>query len=198
MPVLFLADPGGVGGPGTGSARFTDPVGVASDGTGNLYVTDSGTIRKVLAATGDVTTLAGVANQQGSDDGIGAAARFNGPGGLASDGAGNLFVADTSNHTIRKIVIATGAVTTFAGTANGAVYGNSGSADGIGAAASFRYPDSLVSDGAEVRKDISENGSGGRDGQGPGGLTPILYICGRESTRSPFGLEPFRAPSFPL
>ena len=71
------------------------------------------TIRKIVIATGAVTTLAGTAGQYGNVDGTGAAARFQSPVGIASDGAGNLYVAD-SNNAIRKIVIATGVVTTLA------------------------------------------------------------------------------------
>ena len=71
-----------------------------------------------------VTTLAGTPGQSGSADNTGAAARFNEPCHITTDGT-NLYVADTDNHTIRKIVIATGEVTTLAGVA-----GQSGSADG--------------------------------------------------------------------
>jgi hypothetical protein len=120
---------------GTGSvALFQGPTGVASDGAGTLYVADHDnyTIRKIVISTGSVTTLAGMAGTAGSADGIGAAARFNYPNDIASDGAGNLYVADASNDTIRKIVIATGAVTTLAGMALTA-----GNADGTGAAARF-------------------------------------------------------------
>ena len=116
--------------PATARATSTSPIG-------------NSTIRKVVIATGVVTTLAGTAGQSGSADGTGAAARFNGPNGIASDGAGNLYVADSDNYTIRKVVIATGAVTTFAGAA-----GQSGSTDGTGAAARFYYPAGIASDGA--------------------------------------------------
>jgi sugar lactone lactonase YvrE len=131
---------------GTGaSARFLSPTAVASDDNGTLYVTDVNTIRKVVIATGAVTTLVGKPFQDpaGSADGVGAAARFNSLWGITSDGAGNLYVADSSNHTIRKVVIATRTVTTLAGTA-----GQAGSADGVGAAASFNFPDGVTSDGA--------------------------------------------------
>ena len=70
---------------------------MASDGAGNLFVADTynNTIRKIVIATGAVTTLAGFPGGYGdSFDGKGAAARFNFPRGVASDGAGNLFVAD--------------------------------------------------------------------------------------------------------
>ena len=131
---------------GTGSsARFYYPDGVASDGAGNLYVGDSANneIRKVVIATGVVATFAGAIQHQGSTDSIGPDARFFSPLRVASDGAGNLFVADEVNTTIRKIVIATGVVTTFLGSPT-----NSGSADGIGTSASFSYLMGIASDGA--------------------------------------------------
>jgi hypothetical protein len=141
---------GGLGGPGsvdaTGTtARFRNPSGLTSDGAGNLFVADSAnhTIRKVEIATGIVTTLAGSRGNPGSRDGTGTAAHFFNPVGVASDGAGNLLVADFNYSTIRKVVIATGVVTTFAGSA-----GAPGSADGTGAAARFNNPDGLATDGA--------------------------------------------------
>ncbi|MFO0578450.1 MAG: hypothetical protein U1A78_30975 [Polyangia bacterium] len=131
---------------GTGAAaRFSAPTSVAADGAGSLYVADTGnrTIRKVVLSTGAVTTLAGSAGLGGSADGTGAAARFYSPQGVAADGAGSLYVADTENRTIRKVVLSTGAVTTLAGSA-----GLRGSTDGTGAAARFDYPTSVAADGA--------------------------------------------------
>ena len=134
---------------GTGAdASFNEPYGITTDGT-NLYVADSqnNTIRKVVIATGEVTTLAGdasVAYPYGSDDGTGSAALFYEPRGITTDGT-NLYVADSMNHTIRKIVISTKEVTTYAGTA-----GVTGSADGIGTAASFRRPVGITSDGTNL------------------------------------------------
>jgi sugar lactone lactonase YvrE len=121
---------------GTGSvARFNFPAGVAVDGSGNVYVADSDnhTIRKITSG-GIVSTLAGLAGSLGSADGTGSAARFNRPNGVAVDGSGTVYVADSSNHTIRKITSG-GAVSTLAGLA-----GSSGSADGTGSAARFNYP----------------------------------------------------------
>lgn len=130
---------------GAGSAaRFNGPMGIAADGLGNLYVADkdNSTIRRIVVSTGEVTTLAGLAGQNGSADGIGNAARFDGPWSVASDGSGSLFVADTVSGTIRKIVAATGSVTTVAGLA-----GSVGSADGVGSAARFRWPTGVAADG---------------------------------------------------
>lgn len=129
---------------GTGIlAAFKSPYGIATDGT-NLYVADSGgnTIRQIEIATGVVTTLAG-SGAFAATDGTGAAASFYRPHGIACDGV-NLYIADTSSHKIRKLVIATGEVTTFAGS------GATGSADGIGTAAEFHTPDRIATDGLEL------------------------------------------------
>ena len=121
---------------GTGSAaRFGQPIGASVDTAGNVFVADTynDTIRKVTSV-GVVTTLAGSAGSSGSTDGTGSAARFSLPYGVAVDTAGNVFVADNANHTIRKITSA-GVVTTLAGLA-----GSNGSTDGTGSAARFSSP----------------------------------------------------------
>ena len=94
---------GSVDGPGA-TARFNGPSGVAVDAAGAVYVADqkNHTIRKITA-DGVVNTLAGRAHRKGSADGIGTAARFNWPLGIAVDAAGTVYVADTENHTIRVI-----------------------------------------------------------------------------------------------
>nr|WP_298220767.1 NHL repeat-containing protein [Halothiobacillus sp.] len=125
---------------GTGAAAsFNSPEGVATDASGNVYVADAVNheIRKISPA-GVVTTLAGF-TAPGSADGTGAAARFHGPAGVATDASGNVYVADTGNHEIRKISPA-GVVTTLAGSTT------AGSADGTGAAASFNHPLGVATD----------------------------------------------------
>ena len=129
---------------GTGSAaRFNYPYGVATDKTGNVYVADTynSTIRKITSA-GVVTTLAGTAGAFGSADGTGSGARFNYPWAVTVDGAGNVYVADSYNYTVRKITPA-GAVTTLAGLA-----GNPGVIDGTGSGARFGYLYGIAVDNA--------------------------------------------------
>jgi len=137
---------GNIGGPGSvdgvgSAARFNMPTGVAVDGSGNVYVADLGnyTIRKITV-TGVVSTLAGSAGVRGSADGIGTAAQFNLPAGVAVDDFGNVYVADVWNHTIRKISPA-GVVRTLAGAA-----GVPGSADGAATAARFNSPRDVTVD----------------------------------------------------
>jgi len=135
-----------------GAAGFHGPRGVAVDGFGNVYVADADNhaIRKITAA-GEVTTLAGSGDlgvpAGDADDPTGRAARFNSPFSVAVDGAGNVYVADTENHRIRKITAA-GQVTTLAGPPAGSGGTISGFADGFGGAARFNSPHGVAVDGA--------------------------------------------------
>ena len=139
-----LADPLGGSGYSDGiesAARFSLPSGIAVDSAGNVYVADyeNSTIRKITPG-GVVSTLAGLAGFAGSADGTGSAAQFSHPSGVAVVSAGNVYVADTGNHTIRKVTPA-GVVTTLAGLAGGV-----GSEDGTGIGARFNLPHGVAAD----------------------------------------------------
>jgi sugar lactone lactonase YvrE len=121
--------------------QFTAAVGLAVDATGNLFVADleDHVIWKVTPAN-QVTVLAGSLGVAGSADGHGSTAQFRNPGCLALDPAGNLVVADTGNHTIRRIT-PDGTVTTLAGAP-----GLPGSLDATGTLARFNAPYGLAVD----------------------------------------------------
>lgn len=172
------------------AARFFAPTGIAVDSAGNAYVADSGnaTVRKISAA-GVVSTLAGKAGLRGRDDGLGSAARFGQPFGVAVDGEGNVYVADTANHNIRKISPA-GLVTTLAGS------GTPGLVDGVGKAAQFAVPFDLAVDaqgnvyvcdhGNHAIRRITPagvvstlaGGGGGGFADGPGGTARLRFPSG--------------------
>ena len=130
---------GSTDGPTT-SALFNAPSAIAADSAGTLYVADTGgnTVRKI--ASGNVTTLAGQTGRSSSVDGKGSAARFEDPYAVAVDGSGNVYVADATDHSIRKIT-PDGTVTTFAGKP-----GTFGSSDGTGVAAMFKTPQGIATD----------------------------------------------------
>jgi sugar lactone lactonase YvrE len=131
---------------GTGSdARFAAPSGIVADSSGNLWVTSDQAVRRVTPA-GVVTTFAGGGPSGGvlfpSMDGVGTVAQFRNPLGIALDARnGFLYVADSSNSTIRKIEVATALVSTFAGFA-----GQFGHDDGTGSAARFSSPTGVAVD----------------------------------------------------
>lgn len=127
----------------TVKALFSNPYSVAVDPSGNVFVADTSShvIRKITASTGKVSTFAGSPGLSGTSDGQGSAARFNGPSGVAVDGAGNVYVADTNNHTIRGIS-AGGNVITLAGVPG--VIGSNDSSSGT--SPHFTYPFGLAID----------------------------------------------------
>lgn len=133
---------GSLDGPGT-AARFSQPEGVAAAPSGNLFVTDSfnDTVRKILPS-GDVSTLAGRAGMGGSADGVGCAARFLRPRGIAVDNGGTIYLTDYDSRLIRKVTSG-GLVTTLAGDNSDPFAGR---ADGIGKAARFIAPTGIAVD----------------------------------------------------
>ncbi|CAN7388137.1 NHL repeat-containing protein [Pseudoduganella sp. LjRoot289] len=124
-------------------ARFSDPYGVAVDAAGSIYIADAGENNRIRKLTpgGATSTLAG--GKEGFADGPAAQAMFNTPSGIAVDGKGNLYVADTGNNAIRKVA-PDGTVSTLAGS------GVAGTADGKGREAQFNGPIGVAVDEAGV------------------------------------------------
>lgn len=139
-----LAGVAGESGPTNGparTARFNAPLGLAVNSAREVFVADSGNhaIRKITPS-GDVNTIAGAVEDWGAADGIGSAARFNGPVGIALAKDGSLVVSDSLNHALRRVTPA-GTVTTLAGS-----LGNDGCIDGPASTARFCKPAELQFD----------------------------------------------------
>lgn len=132
--------PGCVNGNGT-AARFTNPTGITVDGAGNLFVADWGNqvVRKI-DPSGNVTTVSGICGVSGAVNSTLAASTFNLPHGLFVDAASNIYIAESSNHWMRKIDVNNNQVTTYAGT------GIQGFADGPAATSQFYTPFRITGD----------------------------------------------------
>lgn len=133
------ADSLGDGGPAT-EAEFCTLYGIAADDQGNLFVADGfdHLVRRIDAQTQIITSVAGTPKQEGfsGDGGPATSAMLNQPRGVAVDGDGNLYIADSANHRIRKVDLSTGIITTAAGTGDADFSGDGGPA----AAASISEP----------------------------------------------------------
>jgi sugar lactone lactonase YvrE len=114
-------------------ARFSDPFGIAAAADGTIFVADAGEAQRIrkISPDGRVSTFAG--GRPGFADGVGEAAQFSSPSGLAIDAGGTLYVADTGNNAIRRIT-AGGDVSTLAGD------GEAGDRDGPALQARFNGP----------------------------------------------------------
>ena len=137
---------GGDGGAATAATLYF-PRGVALDGSGNLYIADSGNrrIRKVDAATGNISTVAGTgASGSSGDGGAATAATLRNPSGVALDGSGNLYIADSLNHRVRRVDATTGNISTVAGTGTSGFGGDGGAAT----AATLSSPKGVALDGS--------------------------------------------------
>jgi uncharacterized protein (TIGR03437 family) len=173
----------GDGGPAT-AARLNLPTALAIDRSGNLYICDwlNHRIRRVDAGTGVITTVAGNGKPGfGGDGGPATAAQLNGPNWVAADGTGNLYIADTYNHRIRRVGASDGKITTIAGTDQAGFSGDGGPAkeamlnvpnvvivDGLGdlfIADSGNQRIRKISSGSDLINTIAGNGSSQYDGE---------------------------------
>jgi sugar lactone lactonase YvrE len=132
----------GDNGPALG-AKLNHPYAVALDSAGNLYIADSGNFRIRKVSNGIITTVAGNGTESfGGDDGPAVSAQLNRPSAVAVDGAGNVYIADTSNNRVRKV--SGGVITTVAGTLIGSYSGDNGPAR----SAHLYYPSGVAVDTA--------------------------------------------------
>jgi sugar lactone lactonase YvrE len=169
-------------------ASFSSPTGIALDENGNIFIgdTENNMIRKITPE-GVVSTLAG-SGGYGADNGDGASATFLRPEGLAVDADGNVYVADTYNHMIRKITPA-GVVSTFAGSSA------QGSKNGKGSDASFNYPSSVTIDNYGNLYVADKNNSSIRMITADGTVTTIAGNGGAETIDGIGTTAGFRAPA---
>src|SRR5205823_4728571 len=133
-------------GPAT-AAQLYFPTSIALDAAGNLFIADTlnDRIREVDHATGLITTVAGNGTYGDSgDNGPAPAAQLSGLAGIATDTAGNVFIAEQGNHRIRKVDHATGLITTVAGSGTPGYSGDGGPAT----AAQLNQPSSVAVDSA--------------------------------------------------
>lgn len=131
------------------AAQFNRPVGIAADGAGNLYVADTAnhTIRKVVISTREVTTVAGTPGTAGFMNSEFGYPMFNLPRGICVAGD-HLYVADSGNHLVRRVNLTNGYVGLVAGLSNYVTNtGSPGTSDSTGAAAGFKDPRGIASDG---------------------------------------------------
>jgi DNA-binding beta-propeller fold protein YncE len=137
--VTTVAGTGALGCTDGSLATFNDPTGICIDAQGVIYVCDAGshTVRRVNS-NGSVVTIAG-SGRPGYADGVGAAASFSYPYGIAAATDGTLLVADSCNHCIRRVTV-DGVVTTLAGRQV------QGATDGNGTRAAFNYPTGIAVD----------------------------------------------------
>ncbi len=133
----------GDNGPAT-SATLNNPQGIAFDAFGNLFIADNGNnVIRRIDANGTITTYAGDGTPGNSgDNGAATSAELNSPESVALDTAGNLFIADTGNNTVRRVDVGTKIITTVAGNGTQGFSGDGGAAT----AAMFSNPDGLAVD----------------------------------------------------
>src|SRR5439155_93974 len=168
----------GDGGPAISGALYL-PEDVYVDSSGNIFIADTGNnrVREVVAATGNIETVAGNGSYGSSsgDGGLATSAQLNDPWSVFVDGSGNIFIADRDNNRIREVVAATGNIQTVAGNGTNGFSGDGGPATSAGGAG----PRSVVVDGSgNIFIAISGNGRIREVGAATGNIQTIAGMGG--------------------
>jgi sugar lactone lactonase YvrE len=166
---------------------FGNTKGIVVDNSGIIYFSDNSSRIYKIDTSNNLTVFAGGNYISGTDDGIGTSARFNNPSGLAVDATGNIYVADTSNHRIRKIT-PSGAVTTLAGS-------TSGFNDGTGVSAKFSGPIGITVDSSGTLYVADTGNKRIRKITSMGVVTTIAGIAGGGSIDGNATLASFLSPN---
>jgi hypothetical protein len=185
-------------------AAINNPFGPAFDKAGNLYFADNtnNRVRKIVAGTGIITTVAGIGTSGYSGDGAAAtSAQLNGPTSVALDSAGNLYIADTNNQVVRRVDRQTGLIGTYAGNGTEGYSGDGQAAtsaevanvngiavdgvDNLYLADSGNNRIRMVAAGTGIISTVAGSGSAGYSGDGAAAINALL--------RSPSGVSFDRA-----
>ncbi|MEO8472134.1 MAG: hypothetical protein ABI477_08070 [Chryseolinea sp.] len=185
---IYSADPNfsydGDGGAAT-TAHMQIPIGLDITANGDIYIADVGNnvIRKVTASTGFISTISGKETGYSGDNGLATNATFFAPQDVAVDSYGNVYIADTENHAIRKISSTTGIVTTIAGLGPDAA-GYSGDG-GPAISAALNFPTGLAIDANSNIFVVEHSNSVVRKIDATTGI--ITTVCGVAKVFSYFG-----------
>ncbi|MFF2534015.1 NHL domain-containing protein [Streptomyces cyaneofuscatus] len=200
-PITTVAGTGTAGAEGNGgpavAAQLNRPNGIAMDRAGTLYVAEyAGHRVRRITTDGKISTIAGTGTANFSGDGGPAvSAQMKNPCGVAVDGAGNVYIADTENHRVRKVAAADGRISTIAGTGSAASSGDGG----LATAARLNRPTGVAVDrdgslyiaenvGNRVRKITTDGKISTAVGTGTANFSGDNGLATSAQLRNPYGV----------